>query len=919
MSDREPTTPSPSSAPTSRVEEIFFEALDLPDAARDLHLAKLAECEPEAVQEVRALLPYAEPGPIERAVSAGLALASESESFTEREVPDRIGPWRRRDEIGRGGSATVYLAEREEPFHQIVALKVLRSSFASGEIARRLAQERRILARLEHPGIARLIDGGTLPDGRPYLVMERVDGLPIDLYAVREGLSLRGRIELFHAACAAVQFAHQNLVVHRDLKPSNLLVSADGQPKLLDFGIAKLLQSDAPVASTASGPLAVSTGDPARDPAIHPETEAGWRLLTPAFAAPEQILGLPPTTATDVYALGVLLYRLLCGRHPYPLDGTGRAVELRVLDLEPDLASRALERRPALLDDPLWATAESRARLGRALRGDLDGILAKALAKAPDQRYSSVEQLAEDLSRHLAGLPVRARRPTFSYRVGRFTRRHRIALAAGALAAAGLVGGAAAAIWQAREALAARTRAERALHESELSRRRTERVTRFLIDLFEAPDPARARGTEVSARELLDRGARTARRELSAEPALAAAMLDTMGQVYGKLGAFDQAEPLLSESLKLAERTLGPGAPGTAESRSRLGLVLVQRGRYAEAEGALRRALADQEKARAGDAALGQTLSNLGMALYHQARWEEAERALSRSLAVRRRGLGPGHPETIETLNNLAAVWLARGDLARAESALREALARHRATLGPEHPSVATNLNNLGALLAQAGRLDEAESATENALAIRRKVLGQDHPQVAETLANLGWIRLERKELDGARAAYAEARASTIAELGADHPNVARIEANLGDVERAAERLGEAAGHYRAALAIRRRTAPKGDPRLAYPLLRLGDLALERGDAAGAEPLLAEAEAIQVAAYPAESWQVAEARSLLGRSRVALGRRDGAEMLAGVLPTLRRTLGTEHRLTRAAERALAGPVTAAGGTPRSRR
>ncbi len=887
-----------------RIEEVFLQAVDLPEDARRALLDEIAKEEPEIAAEVESLLGNAAPGPIERAVAAGIEIATQSEAASsERAIPERIGPWLRCEEIGRGGLATVYRAEREEPFRQVVAIKILRSPFAGGDVARRLALERQILARLEHPGIARLIDGGTLPDGRPYLVMERVEGVPIDEFAAREGLSVRARIELFRAACAAVTYAHQNLIVHRDLKPSNLLVGADGQPKLLDFGIAKPLENDSSAADAA--------------------TEAGLRMLTPAFAAPEQILGLLPTTATDVYALGVLLYRLLSGRHPHCLQGSGRALERRVLDEEPDLASQAIERREADFADALWGSPAGATRLARALRGDLDGILAKALAKRPEERYPSVEQLGDDLGRHLAGLPVRARRATLSYRAGRFARRHRAALAAASLAAVGLLGGAATALWQAHEALAARERAEQALGESERQRLRTERVTHFLIDLFEAPDPARARGTQVSARELLDRGAATARKELAKEPALSAAMLDTMGQVYSKLGSFEQAEPLLTEAVALSEAALGAQAPETTASRARLGLVLVHRGRYQEAEQELRAALAAQEDAKAGDADLGQTLSDLGMALYHQTRLAEAETALGRSLQLRRRGLGADHPQTIETLNNLAAVWLAKGDLPRAESALREALARHREKLGQDHPSVATNLNNLGALLAQAGRLDEAEAAIAEALAIRKKVLGDRHPQVAETLANLGWIRMERGTLDGAREAFAEARDRTIAELGAGHPNVARIEANLGDVERAAGRADTAERHYRAALAIRRKALPANDPLLGYPLLRLGEITVDRGEAARAEPLLAEAAAIQEAAFPAVSWQVAEARSLLGRARLALGRGDGAEILRQILPALRTTLGTEHRLTRAAEQALARidnrPPTSADGTRRSPR
>ncbi len=888
-----------------RISQLFDELFELATEVRNERLAEIAHEDPDVARELASLLAHSQEGPIERAVQAGIELAK---SAVSEPLPERIGPYRVLGEIGRGGLATVVLAEREEPFRQEVAIKLLSDGFSSPEVVRRLRQERQILARLEHPAIARLIDGGALPDGRPYVVMERIVGAPIDVYASEAKLDLGARLELFVRVAAAVEYAHRNLIVHRDLKPSNLLVTRDGQPKLLDFGIAKLLL-DGPADRTSV--IA---------------TSAEVRLLTPAYASPEQVLGLPASTATDVYALGVLLYRLVTGRHPYSLEGGVRAVERRVLEDEPELASRAL-RRAADFDDPLWRGDLALRRLGKALAGDIDGILARALAKRTEDRYPSVEQLADDLRRHLDGLPVRARHATFGYRAGRFARRHRTALAATALAALGLIAGTIAALWQASRAEAARLRAEEALAVSEREQQRTERVTGFLIDLFEAPDPARARGAEISAVELLHRGAETARQSLATEPAVQASLLDAMGQVYGKLGLFDQAEPLLEQALRLESRALGPDHPDTAASRARLGNVWIQRGHYEKAERALRSALAVQERETEGpktSAATAKTLSDLGMALYHQQRFDEAERALTRSLALRRGSLGAEHPQTVETLNNLAAVWLARGDFERAERAMREAIALHRKALGDDHPSVATNLNNLGALLAQRGQLDEALTITTEALAIRRKVFAEDHPQIAETLTNLGWIRLERGDLAGARGAFREALDGTVRELGAEHPNVARIHANLGDVEREAGDVRAAEQEFRAALVIRRRVHPAGDPRLAYPLLRLGEIALERRDAASAEPLLAEAAKIQAASFPAASWQVAEAESLFGRCLVVVGKKQtGGELLNKSLPTLQQTLGADHRLTRATAAALsslsAHNLSAAGDTPRSPR
>lgn len=883
--------PHPSVTPERwlQIEEIFFAALERPEEERSAWLAAAAGDDAELAAEVEALLREAEgdDAPITGAVAAGLALAAEEEP-----APQRIGPYRVLGVIGRGGLGTVYGAERDEPFRMSVALKLVRRGLDTADVMARLRQERQILARLDHPGIARLFDGGSTEDGRPYFVMERVEGEPIDAWCAHHGPSLARRLALFLDVCAAVDYAHRNLVIHRDLKPSNVLVTADGAPKLLDFGIAKVL------APEASGETVVAT-------------RAEMRLLTPAFASPEQIRGLALTTATDVYSLGVLLYRLLTGRHPVPLAGrTAAEVERAVLDLEPPPPSAAVSLDPQedVLDDPLWRGGESARHLRRALQGDLDAIVLTALRKDPRERYPTVERMAEDLRRFLDGRPVEARRPTLAQRALRFSRRHRIALLAATLAAGGLLTGTAVALWQAQQAEEARARAERLLAESEAQRARAERTSGFLIDLFAVSDPNEARGEEVTAREILDRGSAEIGRGLASEPGVRAALLDTMGQVYHKLGLLSRAEPLLREALALRRRTLGDGDPDTAASRARLGLLLIDRGAYAEAEEELRRALAVQRRRFGSEhPEVARTLNDLGISLYYRGRYPEAGALLRLSLAIRRRTLGPRHPDLARTLNNLAIVWYRQQDLPAAEAALREALDLHRAAYGEMHPAVATNLNNLGGLLGDTGRAAEAEPLLRQALAIRRRLHPGAHPDVAETLSNLGRIERRLGRLDAARQSFREALGQMRETLGPDHPNAVGVLVNLGNLELEAGALGAAEAAFQEVLSRRRKTLPAGHETIAYPLQRLGLIRLVQGRPAAAEPLLREALAIQRAARPAGSWQIAEAESLLAGCLIPRGRKAEAEaLLRASLPVLRNHLGADAEATRRAEAYWAG-------------
>ena len=666
----------------------------------------------------------------------------------------QIGPYRVTAELGEGGMGAVYLAERcDGQFEQRVALKVVRFGLASPALVRRFGEERQILARLEHPGIARLLDGGVTDGGLPWFSMEYVEGEPIDRWCERRGLGVRARLELFAAVCDAVQYAQNNLVVHRDLKPSNILVTGDGAVKLLDFGIAKL----------------VATNSEADDRALRTLTAAP--LMTASYAAPEQLLGGRITTATDVYALGMVLYELLAG---------GRAYE--VAGLTPTQLERAV-----CVDAPARPSSTVRdSRQRRHVAGDLDNICLKALAKEPERRYATAGQLGEDIRLHLSGLPVRARPATFGYLARKAIRRYRpqLTVAAAALVVLIVLGA-----WF----------THRIAHERDLARReaaRTTQVAKFLTSLFRVSDPEEARGKDISARELLQRGAARVGTELAGQPDLQATMDGVLGNVYLNLGLHDESDSLLTRAVALKQRLHVRDGPEYAEQLSNLGQLRVEQGRYADADSVLTAALAIQRRdRRLEDTRIASTMVSLGHiadllgdyvraeVLYREAiavcksspkpddlrlstamgalalelldrdRLDESEKLFRETLELQRRTLGDDHPEVATTLFNLGLLLSNRGDFAGAEKIQRETMTLDRKLYGDEHPNVAYDLNNLAYLERQKGDFAQAESLARQALAMRRKLLGDDHPQTIETEANLAQLLQARGEYAAAAAA----------------------------------------------------------------------------------------------------------------------------------------------------------------------
>ncbi|MGH7507297.1 MAG: serine/threonine-protein kinase, partial [Longimicrobiales bacterium] len=542
-----------------RVEPILDRVLDLPPAEREAFLDEACAGDPVLRADAEALLEADRQatGFLE-APAASLLLAAEAlPASAASNVGTVIGQYRIVRELGRGGMGTVFLAERADgQFDQRVALKLIRGGAVSDDIVHRFLHERQILARLDHPNIAHLIDGGLTGDGQPYFAMELIDGSPITTYCDERGLVIEQRLRLFRAAAEAVACAHRNLVVHRDLKPSNVLVTVDGQVKLLDFGIAKMLE------------------EPEDARAL---TRSGLYMLTPEYAAPEQVRGGTITTATDVYMLGALLYELLSGHRAHRFDHhTPAELERVICEQDPVPPSTAVIAGSARGAGPARGTtsgADRRQtvtrRLRRRLHGDLDNIVMKALRKEPDRRYPSVDAMIDDIGRYESGRPVLARRDSFGYRSSKFIRRNRAAVAAAGFVVVSLLAGMTTTTYQAR--VAARESA------------RAEQVKNFVLDLFELSDPDLSNGAEITARQLLERGQERVDEELAGQPELQAEMLGVLGSIDHKLGLYDDAAGRFQRALALERQVHGPRHRDVAARLHDLGNTEIERSHVAEA------------------------------------------------------------------------------------------------------------------------------------------------------------------------------------------------------------------------------------------------------------------------------------------------------------------------------------------------
>ena len=897
----------------NRVQEIFHEALERTSAERAAFLSAACAGDADLREEVETMLKADTDVPrILNATLENLAcLLPDEPEDKALTFPREIGPYKIIREVGCGGMGTVYLAERADVGKR-VALKVLRSGLLSSTHRQRFLSERRILARLDHPNIAHLLDAGVTDDGMPFFAMEYVEGLPIDRYADEHRLTIRQRLRLFQTVCEAVHYAHRNLLVHRDLKPSNILVTEAGEVKLLDFGIAKLLEEDETDA---------------------PTTRTGLRAMTPEYASPEQISGEPITTASDVYTLGVLLYELLTSHRPYHIQGQSpRAFEEAIREAQPErpsvvvmrtgLAPRSLAATGRLTRDGLpvitpemvsLARSMPIEKLRRRLRGDLDNIVLMALRKEPERRYPSAEQLLKDLSRHLRGLPVEAQQDTLTYRTSKFVSRHRWGVGATTVAVA--VVSAFLIIYSIR----IRQERDRARLEAD----KADEVAQFLYNLFDVSDPfsrASLRADTMKVRDFLKNRAMLVE-DLDSHPEIQLPALNMVAKMYRGIGLHEQADTLSAQAIDVA-RMLYTGDDNADLARTlneRADLLRVQ-GNYDEAEDLLREALGiHRNLIRSGPGLelapeLTQSLNSLAELLREKGNYGEAEVLYKEALDVRRELWGAEDPKVAESMNNLGLLLYEKGALAEAEQIFRDALKIYQLVPEREDPQMADVLDNLGHVMERKGEFEAAERIFDDALELKIEILGDDNWRVAEGLINLGRISQALGNLEVAEGHYWEAIKRQRLQLGAEHWRVASAFSDMASLQYAHGDLDRAAGFYRKALEIYEKTYPEKDHLLvAASQLGLGKVLTERGEAEEGQAFLERALQVIEATYAPDDWHVAEARMELGAALTALGRYDEAErLLTESRLFLQQQRGLEDPLTQRADRHLIAFYIASG-------
>lgn len=809
------------------IQKIFDAVVDTPDHELDQRLQEACGNDHALRQQVSALIRAdRESGDFIGDAISEAALHTETVSRTG----ESVGPYRLVCELGRGGMGAVYLAERsDDTYTAQVAIKFLRSSLAAPDLARRFRAERQILADLVHPNIARLLDGGTNDDGSPYLVMEYVDGVPLDVYCDRHQWSIRQRVSLIMKVCDAVQHAHRSFIVHRDLKPSNILVTADGTPKLLDFGIATLSTADAdsPAEATLLG------------------------AMTPSYASPEQLKGQRVTTASDTYSLGVVLYRLLTGAPPLNLTGLSPAeLERRVTQEVPPAPSTRLP--------------DDRARM---VRGDLDTIVLKALRIDPEERYLSAAELGEDLRRWLAHEPVSARRPTVMYRIRSFVRRHPLAVAATATAVVLLMASTGVSVVQAQRAATERDRAE-------ARQRVAEQATGFLVALFQAADPGVNDGESVSARELLDLGAHQLLAGQLPDPDVRSTLSIALATIYRNLAEYRTAAELIDTALSVRRLHNGVASSEYGYALHERAELLYNYGQYDSAIVLHRRVLALQEQYAPGDADLTQaTLHGLGATLDEIGRYDEALPFLQQSLDMNRRLVGDSGVSVSQSYLALASVLRHQAQYDSAIPMLESSVRLAAAMSGRKTLDVAQSLNHLARTLLLAGRAEEALPVAREAIETQRAIFQAPHPETAASLGNLSGILGALRRYDEAAAARLESLQMLKTVLGEQHPYVAATLSSLGDLHLQREHWQDAERVYREALDMHRRVLPANSPNLTYPLVGLARALSAQGQYTEAVRYAKEAVAVFTQAYGASDTRTATAQQQVDSLELLLRRR----------------------------------------------
>ncbi len=822
------------------MDRLFEQALKLGPDEREAFLDQAGEDDERLRREVDGLLRAEGSSPSfleEGAVALVAAEIGDLGVSAEPAQPERLGPYRILRQIGSGGMSHVYLAERADgEFEQNVAIKVMRSGVGPAAEASRFRAERQILASFDHPEIARVFDGGVTDDGRPYLVMEYVAGGPLTTFCDERALGLDQRLALFVRVCDAVQYAHQRLVVHRDLKPSNVLVTESGRVKLLDFGIAKLL---APSAASAGASL--------------PSTRTGLLLLTPEYAAPEQLRGQEVTTAADVYALGVVLYELVTGSRPYRLEGkTPSQMEEVVCVREPRPPSTAAAvGRTATAARSSWSP-------GRLVR-DLDTVILRALRKEPENRYGSARELAEELQRYLAGEPVLARPVRLWGRLARRARRRpwvtALIAGTGTILVVLLITLALGTIKYTRDLQTERNAALEAQRLTEVEEREATAALELLVDSFQVADPRRSRGETVTAREILESSAAKVEERLADQPLAQASLLVTIGRVYANLGLHERGADVLERAVELRQSELG-----------------------------------------AGDLAVADAVFEVGKLRYDQRNFEPAEALLRQALEIRTDHLSPSDPEVALAKGMLAAILHFRGRHLEAEPLNREAVVILTEAYGEDDRRVLGALETRAGILRAGGDLEGAEALYSECLRRRREAYGENDPQINATLNNLAFVHRDRGDHARSELRLREALAHQTRIYGAEHPNTILVMKNLTGPLNRQQKYEELEALLRSVLKLERKNLAGDDWRLGSTLTSgLGRALLQQHKYREAEPVLREGVEVWIAALDDDHTWVATARGAYGACLLGLGRGEDA---LPVLETSLERLAAEAAFTR---------------------
>ncbi len=789
------------SARWERIQALFHGAADLPPQQQQQYLQREADADPKLIAEVLALL--AEDARSDSLLDRDRAEVAGELLSSDPAVPTtRFGPYRILKLLGEGGMGVVYLGQRGD-LGSVAAIKILRDAWLSPARKERFESEQRTLAQLNHPSIAHLYDADALPDGTPWIAMEYVDGVPLTTYCDGKNASIRERLQLFHTVCEAVQHAHRHLVIHRDLKPSNILVTAEGQVKLLDFGIAKQLDSlDLPA----------------------DQTQTGLRLLTPAYAAPEQIRGGRVGIYTDVYALGVILYQLLTGKLPFDLT-----------DRTPEEAAKIITEEAA--ERPSLAAGRTEAHQTVAVRvaapsawADLDVLCLTAMHKDPQRRYRTVEALLRDVDHFLNGEPLEARPDTVGYRLGKFVRRNLVPVLA---TAATLTIITALIVFYT-------VNLTRARNQAQAEAARTQRIQRFMVNLFQSGDESTAPGDSLRVVTVIDRGLQEAQ-TLAEDPQIQSELNLTLGGLYTQLGKYQRADSLITVALETRRKLLGPEHPDVAPALVALGELRLKQARYDESEKLIRDGLSlARRRYPPGHVAIATANASLGQVLVEKGQYDSAIPVIRETIRLYG-ARDTNSADYASAITDLANAEFFAGNYPVADSLYNQVLGRSRHIYGERHPHVAEDLANLGQVQQMLGSYEKAEGYYRGAFDISKEWYGLNHPETASYLTMLGRSLLFQNKFDSAKVSLSHALEIQEKLHGPNHPEVANALNELGSLAWQRDFLDEAETAWKRVIQIYRATYGPNHQFVAVALSNLSGVYQQRKEYPQAEALLRQA------------------------------------------------------------------------------